>query len=167
MPLRRLTRMIGRSHFQPPMAHPGRRLPAPLERIAMIKGFKEFIAQGNALELAVAVIIGAAFKPIVDAITKVILDIIGQIVGQPNFNSIGQFKIFASSTEYIQPGTILTAVVNFFLIAIAVYFAIVMPMNKIKERMAKQKAEEEANEVTDVELLTEIRDLLSANAAKH
>ena len=133
----------------------------------MFKGFKEFISQGNALELAVAVIIGAAFKPIVDAITKVILDIIGQIVGQPNFNSIGQFKIFASSTEYIQPGTILTAVVNFFLIAIAVYFAIVMPMNKIKERMAKQKAEEEANEVTDVELLTEIRDLLSANAAKH
>ena len=133
----------------------------------MIKGFKEFIAQGNALELAVAVIIGAAFKPIVDAITKVILDIIGQIVGQPNFDSIGQFKIFASSTEYIQPGTILTAVVNFFLITIAVYFAIVMPMNKIKERMAKQKAEEEANEVTDVELLTEIRDLLSANAAKH
>ncbi|MEG8106448.1 MULTISPECIES: large conductance mechanosensitive channel protein MscL [Actinomyces] len=133
----------------------------------MIKGFKEFIAQGNALELAVAVIIGAAFKPIVDAITKVILDIIGQIVGQPNFDSIGQFKIFASSTEYIQPGTILTAVVNFFFIAIAVYFAIVMPMNKIKERMAKQKAEEEANEVTDVELLTEIRDLLSANAAKH
>ena len=133
----------------------------------MIKGFKEFIAQGNALELAVAVIIGAAFKPIVDAITKVILNIIGQIVGQPNFDSVGQFKIFASSTEYIKPGTILTAVVNFFFIAIAVYFAIVMPMNKIKERMAKQKAEEEANEVTDVELLTEIRDLLSANAAKH
>ena len=68
----------------------------------MIKGFKEFIAQGNALELAVAVIIGNAFKPIVDAITKVILDIIGQIVGQPNFDSIGQFKIFASSTEFIE-----------------------------------------------------------------
>ena len=132
----------------------------------MIKGFKEFIAQGNALELAVAVIIGNAFKPIVDAITKVILDIIGQIVGQPNFDSIGQFKIFASSTEFIQPGKILTAVVNFFLIAIAVYFAIVLPMNKVKERLAREKAEEEAKEVTDVELLTEIRDLLSANSAK-
>ena len=52
----------------------------------MIKGFKEFIAQGNALELAVAVIIGAAFKPIVDAITKVIMTIIGQLIGQPNFD---------------------------------------------------------------------------------
>ena len=154
--------MIRRCAFTVPRWRtPADACPRRYERIAMIKGFKEFIAQGNALELAVAVIIGAAFKPIVDAITKVILDIIGQIVGQPNFDSIGQFKIAASSTEYIQPGTILTAVVNFFLIAIAVYFAIVLPVNKIKERMAKQKAEEEANEVTDVELLTEIRDLLA------
>ena len=49
---------------------------------------------------------------------------------------------------------------NLFLIAVAVYFAIVMPMNTIKERMAKEKAEEEAKKVTDIELLTEIRDLL-------
>lgn len=126
----------------------------------MLKGFKEFISQGNALELAVAVIIGAAFKPIVDAITKVILDIIGQVVGQPNFDSIGQFKIFESSTDYIQPGTILTAVVNFFLIAIAVYFCIVMPMNKLRERMSKEE-EDKPTEPTDVELLTEIRDLLA------
>ena len=131
----------------------------------MLKGFKEFISQGNALELAVAVIIGSAFKPIVDAITKVILDIIGQVVGQPNFDSIGQFKIFESSTDYIQPGTILTAVVNFFLIAIAVYFCIVMPMNKLRERMSKEEEDKPA-EPTDVELLTEIRDLLSANSAK-
>jgi len=113
----------------------------------MIKGFKEFIAQGNALELAVAVIIGAAFKPIVDAITDVIMTIIGQLIGQPNFDSVGQFKITASATEYVQPGTIITAVVNFLLVAVAVYFAIVMPMNKVRERMAKQKAAEEAAEV--------------------
>ena len=48
----------------------------------MIKGFKEFIAQGNALELAVAVIIGGAFKPIVDSITTVIMTILGQLIGQ-------------------------------------------------------------------------------------
>ena len=126
----------------------------------MIKGFKEFISQGNALELAVAVIIGAAFKPIVDAITKVILDIIGQVIGKPNFDSVGQFKILESSTEYIQPGTILTAVVNFLLVAVAVYFCIVMPMNKFKERMTKAEEDKPA-EPTDVELLTEIRDLLA------
>ena len=127
----------------------------------MIKGFKEFIAQGNALELAVAVIIGAAFSPIVKAITDVIMAMISQVVGQPNFDSVGQFKITASATEYVQPGTIVTALVNFLLVAAAVYFAIVLPMNKLKERLAKQKAADEANEVTDVELLTEIRDLLA------
>ena len=74
----------------------------------MLKGFKEFISQGNALELAVAVIIGAAFKPIVDAITKVILDIIGQVVGKPNFDSVGQFKIFASSEDYIHLHTLIS-----------------------------------------------------------
>ena len=144
----------------------------------MIKGFKEFIAQGNALELAVAVIIGAAFKPIVDAITKVIMTIIGQLIGSPNFDSLGAFSLYdngsytfhlATAEElaknpdgYVMPGTIITTVINFFLVAAAVYFAIVMPMNTIKERMAKEKAEEEAKKVTDIELLTEIRDLLSA-----
>ena len=70
----------------------------------MLKGFKEFIAQGNALELAVAVIIGAAFSPIVKAITDVIMAMISQVVGQPNFDSVGQFKLTASATEFVQPG---------------------------------------------------------------
>ena len=124
----------------------------------------------------------ALFKPIVDAITQVIMTIIGQLIGQPNFDSLGAFSLYengsytfhlATAEEliknadgYVMPGTIITKVVNFFLIAVAVYFAIVLPMNKVKERLAKQKAEEEAKEVTDVELLTEIRDLLSANSAK-
>ena len=84
---------------------------------------------------------------------------------RPNFDSIGQFKLSQSATEYIQPGTILTAVVNFLLVVIAVYFAIIMPMNKLKARLAREKAAEEAKEVTDVQLLTEIRDLLSAGSA--
>ena len=144
----------------------------------MLKGFKEFISQGNALELAVAVIIGAAFSPIVKAITDVIMTIIGQLIGSPNFDSLGAFSLYengnytfhlATAEElaknpdgYVMPGTIITTVINFFLVAAAVYFAIVMPMNTVKERMAKEKAEEEAKKVTDIELLTEIRDLLSA-----
>ena len=110
------------------------------------------------------------------------MTILGQLIGQPNFDSLGAFSLYqngqytfhlATAQElatnakgYVMPGTIITTVINFLLIAVAVYFAIVLPMNTIKERMAKQKAEEEAKEVTDVELLTEIRDLLSANAAK-
>jgi len=110
--------------------------PRRYERIAMFKGFKEFI-----------------------------LAMISQVVGQPNFDSVGQFKLTASATEFVQPGTIITAVVNFLLVAAAVYFAIVLPMNKLKERLAREKAAEEAKEVTDVQLLTEIRDLLSAGSA--
>ena len=130
----------------------------------MFKGFKEFISQGNALELAVAVIIGAAFSPIVKAITDVIMAMISQVVGQPNFDSVGQFKLTASATEFVQPGTIITAVVNFLLVAAAVYFAIVLPMNKMIERRNRRLGiEPEAEPVAeDVALLTEIRDLLSA-----
>lgn len=123
----------------------------------MIKGFRDFISQGNVLDLAVAVIIGAAFAPIVEAVTNVIMGIIGALVGQPNFDSVGEFSI--NGSDMIQPGTIVTQVVNFLLVAAAVYFCIVMPMNKLKER--RQKEAEEAAEPTDVELLTEIRDLLS------
>ena len=149
----------------------------------MIKGFKEFIAQGNALELAVAVIIGAAFSPIVKAITDVIMAMISQVVGQPNFDSLGAFSLYqdgsytfhlatakelaANPDGFVMPGTIVTTVINFFLIAVAVYFAIVLPMNKVKERLAREKAAEDAKEITDVQLLTEIRDLLSAGSANH
>lgn len=72
----------------------------------MLKGFKEFISQGNALELAVAVIIGAAFKPIVDAITNVIMAVISGVVGEPSFDNVFEFYVKDSQ---VQPGTILTA----------------------------------------------------------
>ena len=128
----------------------------------MIQGFKEFISKGNALDLAVAVIIGAAFTPIVTAITDVIMGIIGAVVGKPNFDSVLQFTI--NGSDPIQPGTIITAVVNFLLVATAVYFAIVVPMNKIKATTAKKEdAVEEAPAVpsTEEQPLTEIRDLLA------
>lgn len=128
----------------------------------MIQGFKEFISKGNALDLAVAVIIGAAFTPIVTAITNVIMGIIGAVVGKPNFDSVLQFTI--NGSDPIQPGTIITAVVNFLLVAAAVYFAIIVPMNKIKATTAKkEEAVEEAPATpsTEEQLLTEIRDLLA------
>ena len=76
---------------------------------------------------------------------------------------VGQFKIFQDADSYIQPGTIITALVNFLLIAFAVYFAIVMPMNKLKERM-KQEEEAKPAEPTETEILGEIRDLLAKQA---
>lgn len=124
------------------------------ERFPVLKGFREFISQGNVIDLAVAVIIGAAFTPIVTAVTDVIMNIIGALVGQPSFDTVLQFSI--NGSDPIQPGTILTAIVNFLLVAAAVYFAIVVPMNKMKK---EEPAEEAAP--TEAELLTEIRDLLA------
>lgn len=123
----------------------------------MLNGFKEFIARGNAIDLAVGVIIGGAFGPIVTAVTDVIMGLIGAIFGKPNFDAVGQLVVNGAT---IQPGAIITALVNFLLIAFAVYFAIVLPMNKLAARR-KKEATEPAAPADDVRLLTEIRDLLA------
>ncbi|QQM67157.1 large conductance mechanosensitive channel protein MscL [Actinomyces weissii] len=124
----------------------------------MLQGFKDFISRGNAIDLAVGVIIGAAFKSIVDALVEKVLNpLIGGIFGQPNFDSLGKFTV--GSAEVL-PGAIITALVNFLLIAFALYFFLVVPMNKINEKKKAGEADAPA-EPTDVELLTEIRDLLS------
>lgn len=131
----------------------------------MLQGFKEFISRGNAIQMAVGVIIAAAFTPIVDAITKVLLGLVAAVFGQPNFDELLQFTI---NNAVIQPGAILTALVNFLLVAVALYFFIVTPMNKLaalggKEKAAEEPAAEEATEeATDVVLLREIRDLMAA-----
>lgn len=125
----------------------------------MIQGFREFISRGNAIDLAVGVIIGGAFTPIVTAVTSLLMGIIGAIFGAPTFDSFLQFSI--NGSEPLQPGAIITAMVNFLLVAVALYFFIIIPMNKFA---ARRKAEdpEPAAPAEDVRMLTEIRDLLAA-----
>ena len=126
----------------------------------MIEGFKKFIMRGNVIELAVAVVIADAFSPIVNNLVgKVINPTIGGLFGKPNFNNIGEFHVGDAT---VQPGTVLTALIAFLLIAAAVYLALVFPMNKLNERMAKRKGlnAEEAEVSEEVRLLTEIRDAL-------
>lgn len=126
----------------------------------MIQGFKKFIMRGNVIELAVAVDIADAFSPIVNNLVgKVINPTIGGLFGKPNFNNIGEFHVGDAT---VQPGTVLTALIAFLLIAAAVYLALVFPMNKLNERMAKRKGlnAEEAEVSAEVRLLTEIRDAL-------
>jgi len=115
-----------------------------------VKGFKEFLMQGNIVALAVAVIIGTAFGAVVKAFTAIILDLIGKIFGTPNFSG--------ASIAGISVGDFLTALFTFVLVALVVYFLIVKPMEAIQAR-AKT---EEAEAATQEELLTEIRDLLAA-----
>ncbi len=132
----------------------------------MLKGFKEFISRGNVVELAVGVIMATSFSPVVANLTNnVLMPLIAGVFGQPNFDAVGAFTIGGAQ---ILPGTVITAVVNFLIVAFAVYFFVVVPMNrltKIKEdaKNASEAAEAaEAADTTpaDIALLTEIRDLL-------
>ncbi len=124
----------------------------------MLQGFKEFITRGNAIDLAVGVIIGGAFAPIVAAVTAVLMGIIGGLFGQPNFDQVGSFMV---NDAEILPGAIVTAIINFLIVAAALYFFVVVPMNKLAARRKEENTEPEAP-AEDVRVLTEIRDLLAA-----
>lgn len=128
----------------------------------MLQGFKDFIMKGNVIDLAVAVIIGAAFSKIVNALVEsVLMPFVSALFQAPDFDS---FAVLTLNGNDIKFGVLLTAIVNFLLVAAAVYFAIVLPMNKmIERRNGRLGIEPEAEPVAeDVALLTEIRDLLSA-----
>ena len=103
----------------------------------MLKGFREFLFRGNVVDLAVAVVIGAAFGAVITALVKdLITPFIAAIVGQPDFSAL-TFTINNSKFLY---GDFLNAVVSFVLIAAAIYFIIVVPMNTIQARFRKPAA---------------------------
>jgi large conductance mechanosensitive channel len=90
----------------------------------MLKGFRDFVLRGNVMDLAVAVIIGAAFTAIVTALTANIINpLLGAIIGKPNFDYLVG-HVHGGAIEY---GKFFTAVVNFILIAAVVYFFLVLP----------------------------------------
>ncbi len=123
----------------------------------MLSGFKDFITRGNVIDLAVGMIIGTAFTAVVNALVEsVLMPAISMIVKAPSFD---EFLVFGD----IKIGVFLTAVVNFLLIAAAVYFCIVMPINKFNEARAAKLALDEEVEEEDpqVALLKEIRDALA------
>lgn len=124
----------------------------------MLKGFKDFIMRGNVIDLAVGVIIGGAFSTVVNALVEsVIMPAISMLVGSPNFDD---FLVFGQ----IKIGVFLTALVNFLLVAAALYFCIVMPINAMNARRARKLGLEEEDETEpEVALLTEIRDALISN----
>ena len=127
----------------------------------MINGFKNFIMKGNVIDLAVAVVIGAAFGAVVKSLVEnILMPLISALVGAPNFDDFAKVTINGNEILF---GMFLTAVVNFLLVAAAVYFVIVMPMNKLIERRDRKLNLEEKVEAVDpqIALLTEIRDSLN------
>jgi len=100
----------------------------------MLKGFKEFILRGNVVDLAVAVVIGAAFGAVVTAFVRdIITPLIAAIFGQPDFSNL----VFTVNSSKFFYGSFINAVISFVLIAAAVYFAVVVPMNAMAARRAK------------------------------
>jgi large conductance mechanosensitive channel len=123
----------------------------------MIKGFKDFLLRGNVVDLAVAVIIGTAFGAVVAAFAKDFIGgIIGVIGGTPDFNGAG---IEANGSKIIIGSTI-NALINFVIVAAAVYFFVVVPVNRLMERRKRGQEPEVAAPSEDIVLLQEIRDLL-------
>jgi large conductance mechanosensitive channel len=120
----------------------------------MLKGFRDFVARGNVVDLAVGVIIGVAFSGIVDSLVKdIVTPILGLIGGQPDFSA---FKLGP-----VGIGNFVNAVLSFLIKAAGLYFLIILPFNKLYARMAAAPAPPPATEV----LLREIRDLLAKRPA--
>jgi len=103
----------------------------------MLRGFKEFVLRGNVLDLAVAVVVGGAFGAIVNAMVKdLITPLIGAIVGKPDFSAL---VVTINGSQFLI-GDFLNAIISFLLIAAAVYFFIVVPVNALKARAARGEA---------------------------
>ena len=117
--------------------------------------------KGNVVDLAVAVVIGAAFGAVVNSlVANILMPLIAALFGSPNFNS---FALVTLNGNDIKFGVFLTVVVNFILVAAAIYFVVVVPMNHIiARRNARLGITEEAAVDPQIVLLTEIRDSLRA-----
>jgi large conductance mechanosensitive channel len=118
-------------------------------------GFKNFILRGNLVELAVAFIMAVAFAAVVTATVTLLMDLIGKIGGTPDFSEY--------NPGGVSVGAWITAVVSFLILAAVVYFFVVMPYTKAKERYFPSP---EPGTPEDVVLLQEIRDLLAAQQGR-
>lgn len=126
----------------------------------MIKGFKEFVLRGNVVQLAVAVVMGAAFGAIINALVQdIIMPFITAIFGKPDYSSL----FFTINKSQIKYGSFITACISFLFIAIGVYFFIVAPINHFeKARRRRRGLPEQVPDTTEIEVLTQIRDLMAA-----
>lgn len=116
--------------------------------------------KGNVIDLAVAVVIGTAFSAVVKALVEgLLMPLVAAIFGAPNLDTFAQFEL---NGTLIQPGLVLTALVNFLLVAAAIYFIVVVPMNKLIDRRNARLGigVDEPAPDPQITLLTEIRDEL-------
>jgi len=126
----------------------------------MLKGFKDFLMRGNVVDLAVAVVVGAAFGLLVKGFLDGLINpLIAAVAGKPNLDKVGVFTV---NHAHFSVGLFLTPLVNFVIISAAIYFVVVMPLNKLAERRARGVEPETQAPSEEIALLTEIRDALRA-----
>jgi large conductance mechanosensitive channel len=119
----------------------------------MLSGFKQFILRGNVVDMAVGVVIGAAFAGVVGAFTKDLLTpLIAAIVGKPDFSAI----MFTVNGSMFALGDFINALISFLLVAAAVYFFVVVPVNALVARMRKAPAPADPTTKKCPECLSEI-----------
>ncbi|BDT93917.1 large-conductance mechanosensitive channel [Nocardia sputorum] len=123
----------------------------------MLKGFKDFLMRGNVIDLAVAVVMGTAFTSVVTSVTKGVVNPLLAVFGSTNQLGLGVQLIPSKPATFIAIGPIITATIDFVMVAAVLYFVLILPMKTIKNRFGTPKAAEP----TQIELLTEIRDLLA------
>ena len=127
----------------------------------MLKGFKEFLARGNIVDLSVAVVIGTAFTGLVTKFTESIIQPLINRIGAGANSDYGILRIPIGGDQSIDLNVLLSATINFVLVAAVVYFLVVVPYNTLRKRGEVEQAQD-----TELSLLTEIRDLLAAEAGK-
>ncbi|MFL6112511.1 MAG: large conductance mechanosensitive channel protein MscL [Catenulispora sp.] len=126
----------------------------------MLSGFKKFMLRGNVIDLAVAVILGAAFGAVVNSLVKdIVMPLVTAIFGKQDYSAL----IWTLNKSQIRYGDLVTNVINFLCIGSAVYFLVVAPVNHLTERRRRSRGEvvPEEPEETEKVLLAEIRDILA------
>jgi large conductance mechanosensitive channel len=118
-----------------------------------MKGFRDFVLRGNLVELAVAFVMAAAFGAVVLALVDLIMDVVGKLGGSPDFSDY--------SPGGVSVGAFVTKLIAFLVLAAVLYFCIVLPYTKGRERLRRDREEVTEAAPEDVRLLTEIRDLLA------
>jgi large conductance mechanosensitive channel len=132
----------------------------------MLKGFKEFLSRGNIVDLSVAVVIGTAFTALVTKFTESIITPLINRIGVNQKTDVGILRVDIGGGNTIDFNIVLSAAINFILVAAVVYFLVVLPYNRLRKQGEVEQADD-----AQIVLLTEIRDLLAqtngASSGKH
>src|SRR3954449_10114511 len=122
----------------------------------MLKGFKDFLARGNIVDLSVAVVIGTAFTALVTKFTDSIIQPLISRIGAGRDADYGILRIGIGGGQGIDLNILLSAAINFILVAAVVYFLVVLPYNRLRKKGEVEQAQD-----TELSLLTEIRNILA------